>query len=122
MEKEIAKNKNYLVKTILFLLVVGLSCLLFFGLGNETKTTNELISFGILAGSEFLIYISIIISNIQQDETLDLVLTSILYTVASTFLNYVIKISAIKELIVWNAALFIVYLFITVIVASSRKK
>ena len=54
MKKNNVKNGNYLVKTILFVLVIGLSCLLFFGLGNAEKTTHELISFGILALSEFL--------------------------------------------------------------------
>lgn len=122
MKKNNVKNGNYLVKTILFVLVIGLSCLLFFGLGNPEKTTHELISFGILAVSEFLVYISIIISNIQKDDTLDLVLASILYGFASTILNYVIKLSVIKELIVWNVAVFMIYLIIVVIVLNSRKK
>jgi hypothetical protein len=122
MEKKKVKNENYLVKTILFVLVLSLSCLLFFGLGNAEKTTHELISFGILALSEFLVFISIIICNVKKDKTLDLVFASILYAVASTFLNFVIKLSVTKDLIVWNAAIFIVYLFFVVILVSSRKK
>ena len=122
MKKSNAKNGNYLVKTILFVLVIGLSCLLFFGLGNAEKTMNELLSFGILAFSEFLIYVSIIVSNMLKDDSMDLVLASIIYTFASTILNYVIKLSVIKELIVWNIAVFMVYLIIVVIVVTSRKK
>lgn len=122
MEKKKVKNENYLVKTILFVLVLSLSCLLFFGLGNAEKTTHELISFGILALSEFLVFISIIICNVKKDKTLDLVFASILYAVASTFLNFVIELSVTKDLIVWNAAIFIVYLFFVVILVSSRKK
>lgn len=122
MKKSNAKNGNYLVKTILFVLVIGLSCLLFFGLGNAEKTMNELLSFGILAFSEFLIYVSIIVSNMLKDDSMDLVLASIIYTFASTILNYVIKLSVIKELIVWNIAVFMIYLIIVVIVVTSRKK
>lgn len=121
MEKGNEKNGNYLGKTILFLLVVGLSCLLFFGLGNKEKTTHELISFGILAFSELLIFISIIISNIQKDDNMDLVFASILYTIVSTILNYIIKISVIKDLIVWNIAIFIIYLIIVVSVTARKK-
>lgn len=116
------KNGNYLAKTILFLLVVGLSCLLFFGLGSQEKTTHELISFGILIGSEFLIFISIIISNIQKDDNMDLFFASLLYTFASTILNYVIKLSVIKNLIIWNIAVFMVYLIIVVAISSKKNK
>ena len=122
MKKTNAKNENYFVKTILFILVLALSCLLFFGLGSSEKTTYELFSFGILVFSEFLVYISIIISNIRKDNSLDLVLASILYAIASTFLNYVIKVSIMKELIVWNVAVFIVYLIFVVLVVNSKKR
>ncbi|MBQ7136891.1 MAG: hypothetical protein IJO43_02805 [Bacilli bacterium] len=121
MEKKNTNNGNYAVKTIIFLLIVGLSCLLFFGLGNKEKTTNELISFGILVFSEFLIFISIIISNIQKDDNMNLLFASILYTLASTILNYVIRLSVIKDLIIWNIAIFMIYLII-VISVSARKK
>jgi len=122
MENKNTKNGNYLVKTILFLLVVGLSCLLFFGLGNQEKTTQELISFGIFVGSEFLIFISIIISNIQNDDNMDLFFASLLYTFASTILNYVIRLSVIKDLIIWNIAVFMIYLIIVVAVISRKNK
>ena len=46
---------------------------------------NELLSFGILAFSEFLIYVSIIVSNMLKDDSMDLVLASIIYTFASLF-------------------------------------
>jgi hypothetical protein len=120
MEKKNTKSGNYLVKTIIFLLVIGLSCLLFFGLGNEEKTTHELISFGILAFSEFLVYISIIISNIQKNDSMDLFFASTLYAVASTILNYVVKLAVTKELIIWNVAIFMVYLIIVVAVMAKK--
>lgn len=121
MENKNGKNGNYLVKTILFLLVIGLSCLLFFGLGNKEKTPHELISFGILAFSEFLVYISIIISNIQKDDSMDLFFASTLYALASTILNYVIKLLVIKELIIWNIAVFMIYLIVVVSVMAKKK-
>ena len=37
------KNSNLLIKTIIFILVVALTCLIFFGLGDSNKTDMELI-------------------------------------------------------------------------------
>ena len=48
MEKEVVKNNNTMLKTIVFALVAGLTCLLFFGLGEVEKTQPELISFSVL--------------------------------------------------------------------------
>ena len=38
MENEVVKNNNTMIKTIVFVLVAGLTCLLFFGLGETEKT------------------------------------------------------------------------------------
>lgn len=119
MEK--SKN-NFLVKSIIFILVVAITCLLFFGLGDDTKTTNQLISFGILVFSELLIFISIVISSLRKDKSADLLSLSILYTLAIIILNYVIKISITKDLIIWNIVLFLIYLIIGLSVSFRKNK
>lgn len=125
MEKEkteiVEKDNNMIVKTVVFLLVAGLTSLLFFGLGAEEKTQLELISYGVLMFSEFLIYISIIISNKQGNKSMDLFYASVLYAIAAVILNYVFKLTIVKQLVIWNIAIFMVYLIIVVIVTTKKK-
>lgn len=125
MEKEkteiVEKDNNMVVKTVVFLLVAGLTSLLFFGLGTEEKTQLELISYGVLMFSEFLIYISIIISNKQGNKSMDLFYASVLYAIAAVILNYVFKLTIVKQLVIWNIAIFMVYLIIVVIVTTKKK-
>lgn len=116
------KSGNYLVKTIVFLLIVGLTCLLFFGLGNAEKTTNELISFGILVFSEVLIFMSIIVCNLLGKSPDDVLAASALYALATIILNYLVKLTVTKDLIIWNVAVFIIYLIIVLMVAVRKKK
>ena len=121
MEKEIVKNNNTMLKTIVFALVAGLTCLLFFGLGEVEKTQPELISFSVLLFSELLIYISLIIPDKTGHNSMDLFYASILYVIAALVLNYIIKPAVVKQLIVWNIAVFLVYLIIVVIVTARKK-
>ena len=125
MEKEkteiVEKDNNMIVKTVVFLLVAGLTSLLFFGLGAEEKTQLESISYGVLMFSEFLIYISIIISNKQGNKSMDLFYASVLYAIAAVILNYVFKLTIVKQLVIWNIAIFMVYLIIVVIVTTKKK-
>ena len=116
------EKNNYLVKSIIFILVIAISCLLFFGLGSATKTTNQLISFGVLVFSEVLIFASIIISSLKKDKSSDLLSLSILYTLATLILNYLIKISVTKDLIIWNIVLFLIYLIIGLSLVSRKNK
>lgn len=125
MEKEkteiVEKDNNMIVKTVVFLLVAGLTSLLFFGLGVEEKTQLELISYGVLMFSEFLIYISIIISDKQGNKSMDLFYASVLYAIAAVVLNYVFKLTIVKQLVIWNVAVFMVYLIVVVIVTTKKK-
>lgn len=116
------KNKNYIVKTIVFLLIVGLTCLLFFGLGNEEKTTNELIAFGILVFSEVLVFGSIVVCNLLNKSPDDALAASALYALATIILNFIVNLTITKDLIIWNIVVFIVYLIILLLVATRKKK
>lgn len=115
--------KNSILKKLLvFILIVALSFLLFFGLGDLEKTTNKLISFGILIFSELLIFLSVVLPSIKNKSIEDLLSASILYTFMTIIFNYIIRPSATKSLIVWNVALFIIYLIIVIIVCFKKKK
>lgn len=115
--------KNSILKRILvFILIVALSFLLFFGLGDLEKTTNQLISFGILIFSELLIFLSVVLPSIKNKSIEDLLSASILYTFMAIILNYIIRPSVTKSLIVWNVALFIIYLIIVIIACFRKKK
>lgn len=59
------KNSNIIVKTIIFILVACLTCLIFFGLNEDTKTEMELIAFGFLMFAELVTYISALIPGIK---------------------------------------------------------
>ena len=84
--------KNSILKKILvFILIVALSFLLFFGLGDLEKTTNQLISFGILIFSELLIFLSVVLPSIKNKSIEDLLSASILYTFMAIILNYIIN-------------------------------
>ena len=122
MEREAKKDNNLLVKTIVFILVLALTFLVFFGLGNEHKEINELVSFFIVVFAELLIYLSTIISTLLKKNPIDALSASCLYALGALIINYLIKINTLKELIVYNIALFIVYLIVLVIVLFTKKK
>ncbi len=115
-------KNSILKKSLVFILIVILSFLLFFGLGDLEKTTNELISFGFLIFSELLIFLSVILPSIKNKSIEDLLSASVLYTLMMIILNYIIRPSLTKSLIVWNVALFIIYLIIVIIVCFKKKK
>ena len=115
-------KNSILKKSLVFILIVILSFLLFFGLGDLEKTTNQLISFGILIFSEVLIFLSIILPSIKSKSIEDLLSASVLYTFMTIILNYIIRPSLTKSLIVWNVALFIIYLIIVILVCFKKKK
>lgn len=116
------KDNNIVVKTIVFVLIVALTFLIFFGLGNESKTEMELISFFMVVFAELLIFLSTIIPSLLNKNPIDPLSASCLYAVGVIILNYIIKLTTIKELIIWNVALFIVYLIVLVIVLFTKKK
>lgn len=115
-------KNSILKKSLVFILIVILSFLLFFGLGDLEKTTNQLISFGILIFSELLIFLSVILPSIKNKSIEDLLSASVLYTLMMIILNYIIRPSVTKSLIVWNVSLFIIYLIIVILVCFKKKK
>ena len=119
-------NSNILVKTIIFILVAGLSCLLFFGLGNESKTDMELIAFGFLMFSELVTYLGILIPSIKKFKKLeesDTVAFGILYFLTSIITNCIFfnSIDTIKSLIIINTTEIIVFMIILCMLFLKKK-
>lgn len=111
------KNSNILIKTIIFALVVLLSCLLFFGLNDGLKTNMELIAFGFIMFSELIAYISILITSIikmKKLESSDLISVGLLYFIASIITNCICfsSIESIKMLVIINSVVIIVFMIL----------
>jgi hypothetical protein len=124
----VEKNKrgsNYLIKTIIFVVAVALTCLLFFGLGSENKTDLELVGFGFLMFAELVIFLSTILPGLIGTTNLsdaDVISLGILYAIAAIVINFVLSITTMRTLIVFNIAAILVYIILFLIVFMNKKK
>ncbi len=119
------RGSNYLIKTIIFVIIIALTCLLFFGLGNENKTDLELTGFGFLIGAEVVIMLSTILPGLIGTTNLsdaDVISLGVLYGIASVIINIVLKLETMRTLIVLNIAAILVYLILFFIVLMNKKK
>ena len=119
------KGSNALIKTIIFIIVAAITCLVFFGLGNDDKTEMELVSFGFLMFAELVVYLSVLISGMISGKNMsgaDVVSTSLLYMVAVLFINYFVKFETMRYLVIWNIIAILVYLLLFVSVLLMKKK
>ena len=115
-------KSNWLFSTIAFVLVVALTCLLFFGLGPEDKTDIQLVAFGFILGAEAVIYLSVLIAGFMRSKNGDVIAAGVLYAIASFVINYVLDITTIKTLVVFNISLIIVYLLLLSVLLIPKKK
>ncbi len=122
------KDSNVLLKTIIFIIIVGLTCLLFFGLGDSDKTSMQLWAFGFIGLAEAVVYFTTLMPGMLKDTKLtgaDVISAGVLYAVASLLINAVFfsAIDSVKTLIVINSAAFLAFLLlITVVVLTKKKK
>jgi uncharacterized integral membrane protein len=119
------RGSNYLIKTIIFVIIIALTCLLFFGLGNENKTDLELTGFGFLIGAEVVIMLSTILPGLIGTTNLsdaDVISLGVLYGIASVIINIVLKLETMRTLIVLNIAAILVYLILFFVVLMNKKK
>ena len=119
------RGSNYLIKTIIFVIIIALTCLLFFGLGNENKTDLELPGFGFLIGAEVVIMLSTILPGLIGTTNLsdaDVISLGVLYGIASVIINIVLKLETMRTLIVLNIAAILVYLILFFVVLMNKKK
>lgn len=124
---ETQKNSNVLIKTIIFVIVAALSCLLFFGLGEEDKTSIQYIAFGFFMFSEVVIFISAILAGSIGSQKLtgaDIISAGVLYLIANVLINFVVvnSITTNRTLIVYNCAAILAYMLIVAIVVFTKRK
>ncbi len=121
------KSSNLLVKTIIFILAVVLSCLIFFGLGNDNKTDMELFAFGFLMFAELVLYITILIPGIKNLKKLngaDIISCGVLYTITSFITNcgFFSSFDSIKNLVIVNAIEIVIFMIIFCMVLLKKKE
>ncbi len=124
MEKKKGKSNN-LIKTILFLVIVLLTCLLFFGLGSEKKEDLELVSFGFFMFSEVVLYIMTLLPSLVETKSLsssDITSVGFLYLITSLFINFIIIIKPMRTLVVINIASILVYIILFLIILLNKRK
>lgn len=124
MEKE-KRGSNYLIKTIIFVVIAALTCLLFFGLGSENKEDLELVSFGFLMFAEVVVYVSALLPGLIGTTNLsdaDVISLGGLYAITSLLINFIIKIAPMRTLIVINVAAILAYVILFFIVLLNKKK
>lgn len=124
MEKE-KRGSNYLIKTIIFVVIASLTCLLFFGLGSENKEDLELVSFGFLMFAEVVVYVSALLPGLIGTTNLsdaDVISLGGLYAITSLLINFIIEITPMRTLIVINVAAILVYVILFFIVLLNKKK
>lgn len=122
-----SNNSNTIIKTIIFILVVGLSCLIFFGLNEDKKTDMELIAFGFLMFAELVTYISAIIPSLKilkKVESSDIVSCGILYLITSIVINCVCfsSIDSVRYLVIVNIIVIIVYIILFCLTLLRKKE
>ena len=124
MEKN---NSNILIKTIIFIALIAISCLVFFGLGKENKVDTEIVSFGFIMFSALAAYLSIIIPsimNLKKLSTSDISACGVLYLLSSIVANciFIHNLTKMKTLVIINIIIFIVFLIIFCSIMLRKKK
>ena len=125
--KETNRGSNTLLKTIIFLIIAGFTCLIFFGLGDTEKTDMQLVGFGFIMFAELVIYLSAILPGLIGTKNLtdaDVISVGILYALGSFAINYLFldSITEMRYLIVYNVGAILLYLLLFSIVTLTKKK
>lgn len=111
------KSSNIFIKTIIFILVVALTSLIFFGLGNSDKTNVELVSFGFITFAELVVYLTLVTPsfiNLKKLSSSDFTAIGALYFISSVILNIVFlnEFNDVKTLVIYNVIEIIIFLIL----------
>lgn len=118
-------KNNFLIKTIMFIIVTAITCLVFFGLCSDEKTDLELVSFGFLLFAELVVYLSIIIPGMVDSKNVtgaDIVSIGVLYALTVVILNYHFSFTEMRPLIIYNVIAILIYLLVFSSVLLMKKK
>ncbi len=121
------KSSNGLLKTIIFVIIAGITCLLFFGLGNEDKTEMQLWAFVFILFAELVVYFSTLMPGMLTGTKVtgaDAISAGLVYGVAALLINTVFfsSIDTLRTLIVINVAAILAYLLLFALVVLMKKK
>ena len=119
-------NSNILVKTIIFILAIALSCIIFFGFMDCVKTEIDYTAFGLILFAELVFYISIIAASKKKSGKLnsaDITSFGALYFITNFITNCIClkSIETLKMLILINSVEVIIFMILICIVLLKKR-
>lgn len=118
-------NSNILIKTMILVLTIGLSCLIFFGFMEGAKTALEYTAFGLVLFAELVLYISIVASGSSKRKlnSSDIISFGVIYFIANIITNLFCfkSITSLKYLLLINGVEMIIMMIIICIVMLKKK-
>ena len=120
------KNKNIIIN-ILLIIVIALSMLLFFGIGNTTKSGIQLSSFVFIIVTELIIYFNVLIILNKKLNTFTIAglsSSTFIYSICSIVFNIILIsiFQTVKNILVFNFSILLVYAFIVAIIMLLKKE
>ena len=120
------KNKNIIIN-ILLIIVIALSMLLFFGIGNTTKSGIQISSFVFIIVTELIIYFNVLIILNKKLNTFTIAglsSSSFIYSICSIVFNIILIsiFQTVKNILVFNFSILLVYAFIVAIIMLLKKE
>lgn len=115
-------KSNWLLSTITYVIIVALSCLLFFGLAEGDKSETQLVAFWFFVGAETVVYLSVLIAGFMSSKNADVIAAGVLFGIASFLINFVFSITTTKTLVIINIALILVFILLLSILLIPKKK
>lgn len=120
------KNKNSIIN-ILLIIVIALSMLLFFGIGNTTKSGIQISSFVFIIVTELIIYFNVLIILNKKLNTFTIAglsSSTFIYSICSIVFNIILIsiFQTVKNILVFNFSILLVYAFIVAIIMLLKKE
>lgn len=111
------KNKKNIILSIMLIILISLSFLLFFGINSDKKTEIQLATFAFIIFDELLLFGNIILFLNKKMNTFliaGLSSTTFLYLISSLLINIIFKsiFTSLRGVLVFNFSLILIYLLI----------
>ena len=120
------KNKNIIIN-ILLIIVIALSMLLFFGIGNTTKSGIQISSFVFIIVTELIIYFNVLIILNKKLNTFTIAglsSSTFIYSICSILFNIILFsiFQTVNNILLFNFSILLVYAFIVAIIMLLKKE
>ncbi len=111
------KNKKNIILSIMLIILISLSLLLFFGINSDKKTSIQLATFAFIIFDDVLLFGNIILFlNKKMNAFLiaGLSSTTFLYLISSLLINIIFKsiFTSLRGVLVFNFSLILIYILI----------